>query len=100
MGSPADLAKLLDNLKRANAITDRAATDAQKHSTIMDSFEKRLNLNDENMSKIAEYEKLMAQMDVMGNGGPALDATFQGSGEATPAGTVSNSTKGVGKIGS
>ena len=101
MGSPADLKKLVDNLKRANAITDRAAKDADKHSGIMDSFEKRLDLNNENMSKIAEYEKLMAEMDVMGgNGGPALDATFSSTSENT-AGTgdvpvTSHSTKGGG----
>ena len=101
MGSPADLKKLVDNLKRASAITDRAAADATKHATIMDSFEKRLDLNNENMSKIAEYEKMMAEMDTMGgNGGPALDATFSSTSENTAgAGDVpvtSHSTKGGG----
>lgn len=73
----ADLQKLVDNMKRANTITARAATDASKHSTIMDNFEKRLNLNHENMAKIEEYEKLMAQMD-QSNGGPALiEETFR-----------------------
>jgi len=50
----------------------------------MDSFEKRLDLNGESMGKIAEYEKLMAEMDVMGdNGGPALETTFPSSSTGT-----------------
>lgn len=99
MGSPADLAKLVENMKRANSITDRAAGDAGKHSAIMDSFERRLDLNHENMSKIEEYDKLMAAMDT-GNGGPALDATFPSPSKDDPVGTVSNSTVGLGKHGS
>lgn len=83
-----DLQKLVDNLKRAQSITNRAANDADKHSAIMDSFEKRLDLNSDNMDKIAAYEKLMAQMDDLGsNGGPALDATF-------PAGAAGSSSVG------
>lgn len=85
MGSPADLAKLVENMKRANGIVQRAADDAVKHSLIMDSFEKRLDLNDESMGKISDYEKLMAEMAAMGdNGGPALDTTFP----STSTGTV------------
>lgn len=99
MGSPSDLAKLVENMKRANTITDRAADDADKHAAIMDSFEKRLNLNHENMSKIEEYDKMMAAMDTS-NGGPALDATFPSTSEDQPTGTVSNSTIGFGKHGS
>lgn len=83
MGSPADLAKLVENMKRASGIVDRAANDAVKHSGIMDSFEKRLDLNGENMGKIAEYDKLMAEMETMGNGGPALDTTFPSTSNAT-----------------
>jgi len=82
----ADFQKLIENMKRANGIAARAANDAAKHSSIMDSFEQRLNLNHENMSKIAEYEKMMADMDqAMGNGGPALDATFSASGTNPPS---------------
>lgn len=98
MASPADLQKLVDNMKRAQSVLGRAANDSQKHSAIMDSFEQRLNLNDENMSKIEEYEKLMASMDVGGNGGPAMEATFSSSLPA-PEGSTSNSTKGIGKHG-
>src|SRR5882724_1224598 len=77
MGSQADLQKLVENM-------NRAASDAAKHSLIMDSFEKRLDLNGESMGKIAEYEKLMAEMDVMGdNGGPALETTFPSSSTGT-----------------
>lgn len=88
MGSPADLAKLVENMKRASGIVDRAANDAVKHSHIMDSFEKRLDLNGENMGKIAEYDKLMAEMETMGNGGPALDTTFPSTSNATSSGVV------------
>ena len=83
MGSPADLAKLVANMKRASGIVDRAASDAVKHSSIMDSFEKRLDLNGENMGKIAEYDRLMAEMETLGNGGPALDTTFPSTSNAT-----------------
>jgi hypothetical protein len=88
MGSAADLAKLVENMKRASAITDRAATDAQKHAAIMDSFEQRMNLNHENMSKIEEYDKLMAAMDMGDNGGPALATTFQSSTEGVASATT------------
>lgn len=90
MGSPADLAKLVENMKRANGIVQRAADDAAKHSLIMDSFEKRLDLNDESMGKISDYEKLMAEMAAMGdNGGPALDTTFPSSSTGTvPASAI------------
>ena len=74
-----DLQKLVENMKRAQGITDRAARDADKHSGIMDRFEQRLDLNHENMSKIEEYDKLMAQMDQISNGGPALETTFPSS---------------------
>jgi hypothetical protein len=101
MPTIADLAKHIENMKRASSIVNKAASDAPKHAAIMDSVEQRLAINDENMNKLAEYEKLMAQMDALGNGGPALDATFQSSTESpAPAGTVSNSTIGVGKHGS
>ena len=84
MGSQADLQKLVENMKRAQGIVDRAASDAAKHSVIMDSFERRLDLNGESMGKIAEYEKLMAEMDTMGdNGGPALDTTFPSTSTVT-----------------
>ena len=80
-----DLQKLVENMKRAQGITDRAARDAGKHSAIMDKFEQRLALNHENMSKIEEYDKLMAQMDQIGNGGPALETTFPSSAsDASP----------------
>lgn len=101
MASSADLQKLVENMKRAQGITGRAAADAEKHSLIMDNFEKRLDLNHENMSKIEEYDKLMASMEQMGdNGGPALDATFPSTSALPPVGVVSNSTIGVGKHGS
>jgi hypothetical protein len=79
MGTPADLAKLVANMKRANSIVDRASIDAAKHTMIMDSFEQRLNLNHENMSKIEEYDKMMAAMEQGNNGGPALEVTFPSS---------------------
>src|SRR5271154_1882460 len=72
MASMADLSKQLDNLKRATGIVNRAAADAPKHAAIMDSFEQRMNLNNQNMDKLAEMEKLMAAMDTLGNGGPTL----------------------------
>jgi len=71
-----DLQKLIENMKRAQSITERASQDAAKHSVIMDNFEKRMDLNHETMLKIEEYEKLMSSMDAANNGGPPLDDTF------------------------
>ena len=97
MGTSADLQKLVENMKRASGIVDRAANDTVKHSLIMDSFEKRLDLNGENMGKIAEYDRLMSEMDTMGgNGGPALTTTFPSSAEVKQPLTVHTSTSGVG----
>jgi hypothetical protein len=84
MATTADLHKLVDNMKRSNAILNRAAVDADRHAVIMDSFEKRLDLNHENMSKLAEYDRQMAAMDQASNGGPALDATFPSDAKAVP----------------
>jgi len=58
------------------ALWTGASADATKHALIMDSFEQRLNLNHESMSKIEEYDKMMAAMDTGNNGGPALETTF------------------------
>lgn len=102
MATPADLQKLVDNMKRANTVLDKAASDSQRHSVIMDSFEQRLAVNDENMNKIAAYEQMMASMDT-GNGGPALETTFPSTAEVDPALAVdltSHSTKGLGRHGS
>ncbi len=109
MPTLSDLQKLVDNMKRAQSVVNRAAGDAVKHSAIMDAFEKRMDLNHENMTKIEEYEKLMAQMDTGDNGGPALDAHFpltpQGGFSATgqpPTETATSvtasSTKGLGRF--
>ena len=96
MGSPADLAKLVANMKRANGIVDRASADAAKHALIMDSFEQRLNLNHESMSKIEEYDKMMAAMDQGNNGGPALESTFPNSVAGGPTSSTHISSSGVG----
>lgn len=98
MASPADLSKVIDNMKRAKASLDRAVSDASKHSATLDSFDARLDLNNETMNKLDEYEKMMASMDLGSNGGPALDATFPSSTEGS-SDLTSHSTKGVGKIG-
>ena len=92
MASHADIQKLINTMKRANSVVDRAAADDLKHQTIIDSFEQRLNLNDENMNKIAEVEKVMA--DLGSNGGPALDPTAT----ATPVSATRPSSVGVGRF--
>ncbi len=97
MPTLSDLQKLVDNMKRAQSVVNRAAGDAVKHSAIMDAFEKRMDLNHENMTKIEEYEKLMAAMDTGDNGGPALDATFPPSA-ATATSVTASSTKGLGRF--
>lgn len=93
MASAADIAKLVDGMKRAKALTERAAATAPKHAAIMDAFEARLGVNDENMAKIAEYEKQMAAMDAIGNGGPALVDTFQGDAPGPATGDVAGLTE-------
>src|SRR6266576_5150309 len=97
MPTLSDLQKLVDNMKRAQSVVNRAAGDAVKHSAIMDAFEKRMDLNHENMTKIEEYEKLMAAMDTGDNGGPALTATFSSTAEGATSVTTS-STKGLGRF--
>src|SRR6266436_7186637 len=92
-----DLQKLVDNMKRAQTVVNRAAGDAAKHTAIMDAFEKRLDLNHESMNKIDEYEKLMAAMDMGDNGGPALTATFSSSAQS-PTSVTAPSTKGLGRF--
>ena len=87
-----DLQRLVENMQRAKSIMDRVANDAAKHSAIMDNFEKRLDINHENITKIEEYEKLLAQMDNLGNGGPPLDASFPASTEVATATTSPSSS--------
>lgn len=79
MATTADIQKLVENMKRAQALTSRAASDAPKNTAIMDRFEQRMNLMNEQFGKIDEYEKQLAAMDAMGNGGPPLDETFSSS---------------------
>lgn len=103
MASAADLQKLIDNIKSANAAVARAAADAPRHAVIIDNLNQRLTVNDQNMNKLDEFEKQMAAMDTIGNGGPVLDATFSGSPTSLSTAEIdltSHSTKGVGKIGS
>lgn len=88
MASIADLNKHLENMKRAKGIVDKAANDADKHAGIMDNFEKRLSANDENMGKLEEYNKMMDAMDALGNGGPALETTFQSSTQGSSTAPV------------
>lgn len=77
MATAADLERMIANMQRAKNLTARAAEAAPKHAAIMDAFEQRMTLNDENMLKIAEYEKLMALMNEAGdNGGPAMVDNF------------------------
>jgi len=77
MATAADLEKMIANMQRAKNLTERAAEEAPRHAAIMDAFEQRMKLNDENMLKIAEYEKLMALMNEAGdNGGPAIIDNF------------------------
>jgi hypothetical protein len=99
MATVADLAKHIENMKRATGIVNQAAADAPKHAAIMDSVESRMQLNNANMQQLAEYDKLMAAMETIGNGGPILDATFSSSTTVQPD-LSSHSTIGVGKHGS
>lgn len=85
MATAADIQKLIDGMKRAQVLTDRAAESAPRNAAIMDAFEHRLNLNDENVGKIAEYEKQMAAMETGSNGGPALVTTFSSDAKSPAA---------------
>lgn len=91
MGTPADLAKLVNNMNRASTLIDKAAADAANGATIMDRFEARLGLNREYMAKIDAYEKQLAAMDQVGNGGPALDATFSSTAASSASSVASPS---------
>ncbi len=97
MASPAELAKLIANMKRGTALVDRAVQAVDKDAAVMDRFEARLDVKDGFMSQIAEYERQMAAMDAIGNGGPPLDeATFppadQASQPPVPVAAVTSSS--------
>ena len=77
MATPAELAKLIANMKRGTALVDRAVATVDRDAAIMDRFEARLTVKDGFMAQVADYEKQMAAMDSIGNGGPPLDITFQ-----------------------
>lgn len=84
MASPAELAKLIENMKRGTALIDRAVQGLSKDTATMDRFEQRLTMKDGFMSQIDNYEKQMAAMDAIGNGGPPLDDTFQSAPASPP----------------
>lgn len=95
MASPADIARLVANMQRADALVNRAAADSEKNTAIMDRFEARLGLIGSHFAKIDEYERQLAAMDAMGNGGPPLDATFPAATPSAPtssAATVTSSS--------
>lgn len=89
MASPAELSKLIANMKRGTALVDRAVGNVDKDAATMDAFEGRLNVKDGFMSQISEYEKQMAAMDAIGNGGPAITDTFSSTATSSATGTVS-----------
>lgn len=77
MGTTADIQKLVERMARAKGLVDRAAHDSDKHEAVMDRFESRLNNLNDHFGKIDEYEKQLAAMEQMGNGGPPITDTFQ-----------------------
>lgn len=81
MGTPADIQRLMERIKRAQGLTDKAASHGENADKIMDNFEKTMTNLESHFGNIAEYDKqLTAMMAVGGNGGPPLEATFQSSG--------------------
>lgn len=87
MGTPADIQRLMERIKRAQGLTDRAATHGENADKIMDNFEKTMANSESHFGNIAEYDKqLAAMLAVGGNGGPPLEETFQPSGSVvTPS---------------
>lgn len=94
MADPTDIQKLTQRIQRANILTARAANSGSHGDAVMNSFEQTLNKYDDHFSKIKEYDaQLAAMMNVMGNGGPPLEATFQSTAAtAAPKPAVASAT--------
>ena len=76
MGTPADIFKLVERMKRAETLTDRAATASANGDQVMNAFEQTLERFSEHMTKVAEYEQQLSTMlSATGNGGPPLEQT-------------------------
>src|SRR5690349_17111928 len=89
MGTPADIQRMMDRIKRAQALTDRAASEGDKADSVMNAFEATLTNYEGHFTSIEEYNsQLAAMMAVGGNGGPPLEATFQSSGSVTAPSTT------------
>lgn len=74
MGTPTDIVKLVDRMKRAEALVNRAATASDNGDRIMNGVEQALDRFDEHMTKVAEYGQQLATMiSITDNGGPPLD---------------------------
>ena len=77
MGTPADILKLMDQMKRAQSLTDEAVNSGKNCEVVMDNFQTTLGKFNDQVGKMKEYtSQLDAMMAVNGNGGPPLDQTF------------------------
>jgi hypothetical protein len=77
MGTPADIKKLMDQMQRAQALTDQAADSGKNSEVVMDNFQTTLGKFNDQVGKMKEYtSQLDAMLSVTGNGGPPLETTF------------------------
>lgn len=78
MGTPSDIKKLMDQMQRAQTLTDEAANSGKNSEVVMDNFQTTLGKFNDQVGKMKEYtSQLDAMLSVTGNGGPPLEETFQ-----------------------
>jgi hypothetical protein len=92
MASAADIQKLIGRAKRSQALTDRAAASGGNAETVMNNFEQTMNRFDAQFGQMSEYEKQLAAMIEVGNGGPPLDETFPAPPVVAPSSGSSHVT--------
>jgi division protein CdvB (Snf7/Vps24/ESCRT-III family) len=91
MGTPNDIFKLVERMKRAAALTERAAAVTADGDRVMNVFEQTLDQVDQHMTKIAEYGLQLANMlATTDNGGPPLDPTPAPAPAEVPTATSSS----------
>src|ERR1700677_3034854 len=82
--TPAEIAKLTEQAKRAKALMTRSSVSGERAKTVFDNYEKTLTAFEANVEVVSKRDAdLAAAMSAMGNAGPILEEAFQ-DGKAAP----------------
>jgi hypothetical protein len=97
--TPAEIAKLTEQAKRASTLMRRSSTSGNRAQTVFDNYEKALAAFEANVELTDKNTAaLNAAMAAMGNAGPILDAAFQDEESDNPVSAQPSEGAGLPKV--